>query len=103
MYAALGPAHYTGGQITERFVRALGEGGFEPSLFNTFEDVAFELLPELKVYRERLQKLGAPEVHLAGSGSTLFAIFEDKARAENLHDRCRSQGMDAYLVETLNP
>ncbi|MFC1956365.1 4-diphosphocytidyl-2C-methyl-D-erythritol kinase, partial [Chloroflexota bacterium] len=54
---------------------------------------------ELKTYRAHILKLGAPHVHLAGSGPTLFTLFKDRAQAEDLYIRCRDQGMETYLVE----
>jgi 4-diphosphocytidyl-2-C-methyl-D-erythritol kinase len=103
LYASLKPGHYSDGQITERLLNALKEGGkLEPSmLFNTFENVAFEFFPKLNVYKEHFIKLGAQNVHLAGSGPALFALLEDKARAEDLYTRCQQQGLESYLVETL--
>jgi 4-diphosphocytidyl-2-C-methyl-D-erythritol kinase len=103
MYAALKPAHYTDGRITENFVKALKEGrAFKPTvLFNTFENIAFDSASELKVYKEHFLKLGAVHVHLAGSGPALFTLLEDKARAEDLYHRCKNQGMEAYLAQTL--
>ena len=99
LYASVRPSHYTDGQITDKFIKALGE--FKPSmLFNTFENVAFDRFSGLKVYKEHLIKLGASNVHLAGSGPTLFTMLEDKAQAEDLHTRCKQQGMKAHLVET---
>jgi 4-diphosphocytidyl-2-C-methyl-D-erythritol kinase len=103
LYAALKPGHYTDGQVTQKLVSVLNESGeFKPSLlFNTFENVAFDFFPELEVYREHYLKLGARDVHLAGSGPTLFSITEDKDRAEDLYQRCQDQGLESYLVETL--
>ena len=102
LYASLKQKHYTDGQITERFIRALKTGGgLEPSmLFNTFENVAFEQFPGLKVYKEHFIKLGAKDVHLAGSGPALFTLIKDRAEAEDLYTRCKNQGMEAYLAET---
>jgi len=102
MYAGLEPAHYTDGHITQRLVRALREGReFRPSmLFNTFENVAFGGSNMRRVYVEHLIKLGAPHVHLAGSGPALFALLKDKTQAEDLYTRCKNQGMEAYLVGT---
>lgn len=102
MYASLKPGHYTDGQITEKLVETLKEGReFEPSLvFNTFENIAFDAFPNLKVYKEHLIKLGAPHVHLAGSGPTLFTMLKDRAPAEDLYMRCKNQGMESYLAET---
>ena len=102
LYANLNASHYTDGQITERLVAALRTGReFTSSLlFNTFENVAFDRFSGLKVYKEHLSKLGAPHVHLAGSGPTLFTLLKDKARAEDLYTRCQQQGMETYLAET---
>jgi len=103
MYRRLKPSHYTDGKITEKLVRALREGRrISPSrLFNTFENVAFAPRAKPRVYAEHLVKLGAPRVHLAGSGPALFTLLNDKKRAEDLHARCRDQGMETYLVRTL--
>ena len=103
LYASLKASHYTDGQITERLVKALkARRGFKPSLlFNTFENVAFELFPELGVYRNHFIKLGANNVHLAGSGPALFALVNDQFQAEDLYDRCRRQELECYLAETL--
>jgi 4-diphosphocytidyl-2-C-methyl-D-erythritol kinase len=102
LYASLKPAHYTNGQITERLVKALEGGGFRPSLlFNTFENIAFGQFSGLEVYKEHIKKLGAPNIHLAGSGPTLFTLLEDKAQAEDLYTRYKQQGMEAYLTETV--
>ncbi len=100
MYASLKPGHYTDGNITERLVKALKEGGeFQPSrLFNTFENVAFDRFSGLIVYKEHIIKLGAPHVHLAGSGPTLFTILRDRTQAEDLYTRCKQQGMETYLA-----
>jgi len=102
LYASLKPSHYTDGKITENFIKALKEGReFKPSmLFNTFENVAFEQFPGLEVYKGHFLKLGAPSVHLAGSGPALFTLVEDRAEAEDLYTRCKQQGMECYLAET---
>lgn len=103
LYNRLNTSHYTDGQITERLAAEIREGReLTPSLlFNTFENVAFTRFSELSVYRSHIIKTGAPDVHLAGSGPTLFTLFKDKTEAEELHTRCQQQGMETYLVETM--
>ena len=103
LYASLKPSHYTDGQITQKLVKVLNEGGeFKPSmLFNTFENVAFEFFPGLKVYKEHFTQLGASYVHLTGSGPALFTMLEDKAQAEDLYTRCQQQGLESYLADTM--
>jgi 4-diphosphocytidyl-2-C-methyl-D-erythritol kinase len=101
LYASLKSSHYTDGQITEKMVRALHDKKFRLSLlFNTFENVAFDLFPKLKLYRDHFVKLGAYQVHLAGSGPALFTMMEDQTQAENLYARCQLQGLESYLAET---
>jgi len=103
LYASLNASHYTDGKITERLVAVLREGReFTPSLlFNTFENVAFARFSGLEVYRKHIIKLGAPHVHLAGSGPALFTLLNDKAKAEDLYTRCKQQGMEVYMVGTV--
>jgi len=102
LYAYLDAAHFTDGQITERLVavlRACGE--FTPSLlFNTFENVTFTRSSELDVYRLHIMKIGARNVHLAGSGPALFTLMKDRAEAEDLQVRLHQQGMETYLTDT---
>ncbi|MEE8413287.1 MAG: 4-(cytidine 5'-diphospho)-2-C-methyl-D-erythritol kinase [Dehalococcoidales bacterium] len=102
LYQSLEANHYTDGQITQRLVEVLKAGNkFEASLlFNTFENVAFGLFPGLRVALEHFTKMGAADVHLAGSGPSLFTLIADKARAEELYFELRKQNMEPFLVET---
>ncbi len=103
LYASLKANHYTDGQITEKLVEMLKEGReLTPSLlFNTFENVAFTRLSKTNTYRSHAMKVGAPNVHLAGSGPTLYTLLEDRAQAEELYLRLQHQRMQPYLTETL--
>ena len=103
LYDRLKPSHYSGGEITDVVVAGLTKGTVSPSMvFNTFENVAYGFFPKLKVYKEHFLKLGAENVHLAGSGPTLFSMLEDKAPAEELYQRCKDQGLKCYLAATLS-
>jgi 4-diphosphocytidyl-2-C-methyl-D-erythritol kinase len=102
-YAKLQPSHYTDGSITEQLVVDLKENKFNPArLFNTFENIAFTRGAELTTYRSHVRKIGAPHVHLAGSGPALFVILKDRAQAEDLAMRLKNQGMEIYLTETID-
>ena len=102
LYARLTTNHYTNGQITEKMGMVIREGREFPyqHLFNTFENVAFTRGSKLNTYRSHLIKMGADNVHLAGSGPALFTLVKDKTEAEDLYKRCRQQNMEAYLAET---
>ena len=103
LYASLKPGHYTDGQVTKRLAEALREGReFTPSLlFNTFENIVFTRRSKLSVYRGHIEKIGATDVHLAGSGPTLFTLVKDRTRAEDLYIRLKQQELETYLTETL--
>jgi 4-diphosphocytidyl-2-C-methyl-D-erythritol kinase len=104
LYGMLRVCHYTDGKITEKLVRDLiNNHEFKTSsLFNTFENVAFAHGEELTAFRDHILKLGAPNIHLAGSGPSLFTLLEDKTQAEALLLRLTNQKMEAYLTDTRN-
>jgi len=103
MYAALKPEHFTSGKKTNDFMKFLKKDReISPArLGNVFENVAFEIMPELKALREHFTQLGAQVVHLAGSGPALFTLLEDRSQAEDLFTRCRQRGLETYLAATL--
>jgi len=103
LYSKLNASHYTDGHITEQFTASLAKGQKTPPVFNTFENVAYRSFSRLKLYRDHLIKMGFKDIHLAGSGPTLFSLTEDKGQAENLYTLCQQQGMESYLTETFNP
>ncbi len=103
MYASLKPAHFTNGDITTKVVDALRQSKpFKPAmLFNTFENIAFADFNIRRIYVEHLIKMGALHVHLAGSGPAMFTMFRDKARAEDIYQKCLNQRMKAFLAKTI--
>jgi 4-diphosphocytidyl-2-C-methyl-D-erythritol kinase len=104
LYSMLEPSHYTDGKITDNFMSTINSGDQFPysSLFNTFENIVFTKGADLTNYRDHILKIGAPNVHLTGSGPTLFTMMQDKSGAEDLLNRLKKQGMEAYLTETKN-
>ena len=104
VYSMLRPSHYTDGKITEKLITFLKSGGeFSSSLlYNVFENVVFGSGEELTVLRDHILKTGAPNIHLAGSGPTLFTLLEDKSQAEDLLVRLKNQRIEAFLTETRN-
>jgi 4-diphosphocytidyl-2-C-methyl-D-erythritol kinase len=102
-YTNLNESHYTDSQMTEKLVLLLTKGGdvVPANLFNVFDNVADDSFNELDDYRERFLKAGAGSVHLAGSGPALFTLLKDRAQAEKIYKNLTSQGLEAYLAETL--
>jgi len=103
LYASLNPSQFTPGQFSKRMVELLEQGGDIPSssLFNIFERVAFAAFPGLEGYWQHLLDLGADNVHLAGSGPTLFTLVQDEAKGKKLHRSLSEEGLEAYLVQTV--
>ena len=102
LYNMLQPAHFTDGKITDNLASDLkNKGEFNASLlFNTFENVVFARGEELTNYRDHLLKLGLPNIHLAGSGPTLFTMLDKKSQAEELWKRLEDRKVEVYLTET---
>jgi len=102
LYASLKASHYTGGQITDRLVTSLSTGGevTSSSLFNVFDEVARDNFAGLGEYRQQFLRVGAQEVHLAGSGPALFTLVGDKNQAEKIYENLREQGLESYLSDT---
>lgn len=100
MYARLEPSLFTDGRYVQQALSCLEDGHMiDPHLmFNVFERVADELLPDLWGYREALRKAGADKAYLAGSGPGLFALFRDRAAAHMVFSRVRDQGLESYLA-----
>ncbi len=103
LYNDIKPNHYTDGQITQRLITELKEGNEISSsfLFNTFENIAFTRFPGLEVAKEHMLKIGANNVHLAGSGPTLFTMVDERDRAEDLFQQFKKQRLNPYLAESL--
>ncbi len=50
---------------------------WQDKLHNDFEDSLFPLYPQLGAIKEELYRLGADYVSMTGSGSAIYALFED--------------------------
>jgi 4-diphosphocytidyl-2C-methyl-D-erythritol kinase len=87
------------GEISDRFD--------SKDLQNDFEPVVFELAPEIVRAKVALMKAGAATALLAGSGSAIFGIFDNRDAQERAIQMievetgwrvflCRTVGRNAY-------
>lgn len=104
MYRSLTAAHLTSGEATRRLADRIERGGniLADHLHNAFEGVAGSIFDSLGEYRRRFLAAGAREVHLAGSGPTLFCLVEAEAEGKRLAGSLRGQGLEAYVAATVS-
>jgi 4-diphosphocytidyl-2-C-methyl-D-erythritol kinase len=101
LYAQLKPGHFTAGQITDYFLENLRNPEYIPGsgLFNVFDDVGLAYYKDLKVFKRVFLEAGAKEVHLAGSGPTLFTLVKDPLTADNIYNRLHEQKLEVCLAD----
>jgi 4-diphosphocytidyl-2-C-methyl-D-erythritol kinase len=103
MYGALSSSHYTTGRFTKRVVSAIGSDGREslPLMYNTFDAVAFEMYEGMEWYWKQFLSAGAPEVHLAGAGPTLFTLLSGRKQVEGIYRSLSELGLETHIVQTV--
>jgi 4-diphosphocytidyl-2-C-methyl-D-erythritol kinase len=101
LYGDLKAVHYTNGERTKKLSCELkGRKEILPTLlFNTFESIAYHYFPNLSIYRKQMMQQGANNVHLTGSGPTLFTIFHSEDPAIKLFNRLKPL-KHTFLVRT---
>jgi 4-diphosphocytidyl-2-C-methyl-D-erythritol kinase len=76
---------------------------FDRLLYNMLEAPAFRVEPRLAELHAGIQRLGAPYARMSGSGSSLFALFPEAARAESFAAEAKRRlGLRAWVVRTTN-
>ena len=80
----------------ENLRKALEEGeNFSGLIGNSLQDVAQSMNSDIKEVIDRLNGLGAPDVLMSGSGSTVFSISEDRQRILDLYNIVKN---DSYYA-----
>jgi 4-diphosphocytidyl-2-C-methyl-D-erythritol kinase len=106
-YASLNAPSLT----TQESLSILSSSFVEPSfgdsnptaLHNDFEGVIFEIEPEIRRAKEALLDSGAQGGLLAGSGSSVFGLFENEdAREQASADLKREQGWRVFSCKTIS-
>jgi 4-diphosphocytidyl-2-C-methyl-D-erythritol kinase len=101
MYSQLKTKNYSKGQYTENFLNILSSENKNPisGLYNVFDSVGLKFFKGLEEYRQHFLEAGAKEVHLAGSGPTLYTLIEDEVAASNIHKKLQERGLQSYLAD----
>ncbi len=74
------------------------------SLYNRLEGVVFSAYPDLAELKDGLIRCGALGALLSGSGSTVFGLFAEEVRGQDLRPRLEPPARTAPLrVEVVRP
>jgi 4-diphosphocytidyl-2-C-methyl-D-erythritol kinase len=82
----------------DEVVRAYRAGAaLDGLLFNMLEGPAFSIEPRLAELHAGMVELGAPYARMSGSGSALFALFQERRQAESFASRAVNR-LEATVV-----
>jgi 4-diphosphocytidyl-2-C-methyl-D-erythritol kinase len=99
LYALVKPVHYSRGGLAAAAASLLKEGKtLVGKCYNTFDTVAAGAYSGMQRYREALDKAGAREVHLAGSGPFLFSLFGSLGEARHVQAKLSLLNIDSILA-----
>jgi 4-diphosphocytidyl-2-C-methyl-D-erythritol kinase len=106
-YASLNAASLTTSESASILSSSLAELNSADSrqwpLQNDFEKVIFEIEPEIERAKSALLEAGARGALLAGSGSSVFGVFEDEAARDRAVDNLRCEaGWKVFSCHTLS-
>ena len=103
LYRRLGPECWSSGERTARLAEVISRAGRldQGLLGNTFERVAERVFPDLAEHRRAMREAGASDVHLSGSGPTLFSLFATEAEARAVAARLAAGRRRPMVARTL--
>ena len=87
----------------DNVIKALETGDddlLEKSMGNSLQDVACELVPEIKSIIDMLKSKGLKKVMMTGSGSAVFALSQDKKCMKKLFKEIENQFPNYYVELT---
>ena len=106
MYSNFPASSYTRGVLSRKLEARIRGGGDAPPqfFFNAFDEVARERVGDLSEYWQGFEALGAREIHVSGSGPTLFASVAKKEVGAALQLLLEHKNhWRSYLVSAWNP
>lgn len=71
------------------------------NLYNDFEEPIFTAYPEVKKIKEKMLKTGALGALLAGSGLSVFGIYQEENAAQKAAEFFRTDYQKVFVTETL--
>ncbi len=96
VYAGLRPDDYAMARPEPESLAGLSADKLSERLFNDLEPAAFRIAPKLGQLRTFLSEETGRCVRMSGSGSTLFAIFDERGEAEAWQRRAETAGRGEF-------
>jgi 4-diphosphocytidyl-2-C-methyl-D-erythritol kinase len=93
VYGKLDPKAY-GGTSTSRLLELLegtSDAGLDQILVNALESVTMSLVPEVRIWKERLIHYGASVSRMSGSGPTVYGLFAENREAGEFKARFQEE------------
>ena len=94
--------HYNAANI-DNVIKALEEGDedlLEKSMGNSLQEVATDLVPEIKVIIDKLKARGLKLVMMTGSGSAVFGLSTDKKLIKRITKEMENENPNYYVEMT---
>ena len=85
---------------TGRRKQEIGEGSAR--LANDFEPLVLRRFPELAQVKKILLQAGAQAASLSGSGSAVYGLFREAARARRAAQQLQGRGAHVFLARTVS-
>lgn len=103
VFASLTRADFSTGAATTALVEMIRAGSSLDTrhMINDLERPALKMFPAIAQTRDTVLRAGAPFVRMSGSGSALFAPFEDLEQASRVLAAARGAGVTAHLARTI--
>jgi len=73
----------------------------EELLVNDLQSPAVEIVPQISKIIETLEGKGAEHCAMTGSGSAVFALFDDEAKARDAAADVKFNGCDVFVTKTI--
>lgn len=89
---------------TERMVQAIENEDYSGVCFyacNVLEEVTMHLYPQVRLYKQLIQRFGADAVQMSGSGPTVFALLRQENRVNRLVNALKGFCPQVYAVRLL--
>ena len=88
-------------RLLAKSIKKEGLLGISNSLYNKLEEVVLEKFPLVGSVKEKMKEAGARGALMTGSGSTVFAIVEDRQKGQEVLSKLKGMGR-GYLVQPID-